>query len=126
MIDYKERSRDLRKNSVYSEKVMWTLLRNRQLSRYKFRRQYVIQPYIIDFVCLHKKLVIELDGEYHELQKGYDDKRTRFLESKGYRVIRFTNEQLHSQYLVVLQKILDVLKNPSFPSPYPLPHSLLS
>ena len=80
------RARALRKDSTHAENYLWYLLRSRRLSKYKFRRQYVINPYIVDFICLHKKLIIELDGGQHAEAQYYDDKRTTFLELKGYKV----------------------------------------
>jgi very-short-patch-repair endonuclease len=91
--DYLIRSQKLRRKSSVAEKVMWSLLRNRNLNRYKFRRQHVIYPYIVDFICLHKKLIIELDGEHHKYQMHYDLQRTSYLNQKGYQVLRFWNQR---------------------------------
>src|SRR5579862_2280474 len=87
----KWRALKLRRNNSQVEKIMWSFLRNRKLNRFKFRRQYIIPPYIVDFACLRKKLIIQMDGDHHECQKRYDDRRTRYLESLGYRVLRFSN-----------------------------------
>jgi len=88
-------ARELRKLSTPAEAKLWEQLRNRQLEGYKFLRQAPIGPYIADFVCREKKLVIELDGWTHstpaELQ--YDSVRTVYLESEAYRVIRFDNAE---------------------------------
>ena len=65
----KELARSLRKNSTNAERKLWQCLRKRQIGGYKFRRQLVIEPYIVDFVCLEKKLIVELDGGQHLLQK---------------------------------------------------------
>ena len=81
-------ARTLRKNHTAAEARLWSLLRDRGLCRYKFRRQYTIHPYIVDFICLWKKIIIELDGGQHAEAQIYDQKRTAFLESKGYRDIK--------------------------------------
>ncbi len=101
-----QRSKKLRRNNTQAESVLWRMLRNRRLSRYKFRRQYVIEPYIVDFICLHKKLIIELDGEHHEFQKNYDARRTIFLERHGYCVMRFSNSYLFNKDQELLEEIV--------------------
>src|SRR4051812_21019614 len=80
--------RRLRLEQTDAERKMWSLLRSRQYERFKFRRQHSIGPYIADFVCLEKRLVIELDGSQHADQIAYDESRTVFLSSRGFRVIR--------------------------------------
>ena len=100
----------MRQNMSYAESYMWKLLRNRKLNRYKFRRQYIIPPYIVDYICLHKRLIIELDGHSHELQQEYDAKRTAYLTKQGYHLIRFTNANLLSQPDDVLSNILQTLE----------------
>jgi very-short-patch-repair endonuclease len=109
-LTYLEASKKLRRNSTVAEKVLWILLRNRQFKRYKFRRQYVIHPYIVDFICLSKKLIIELDGEQHLNQVAYDEKRTRYLEGLGFHVMRFWNSQIFNQGEMVINQILQTLQ----------------
>ena len=82
-------AKKLRKGQTDSEKKLWRLLRSRQLAGYKFRRQRVIGPYIVDLCCLTPKLVIELDGGQHQENMAYDEKRTSFLINQGFQVIRF-------------------------------------
>ncbi|HEY5048894.1 MAG TPA: DUF559 domain-containing protein [Rhizomicrobium sp.] len=93
-------ARDLRNNATDAERKLWRLLRNRQLGGFRFRRQQPIGPYIVDFFCPQAQLVIELDGSQHGEEKNvsYDEARTEWLASRGYRVARFVN--------------VDVLKNP--------------
>ena len=90
----KSKSRNLRKNSTDAERKMWSLLRNRQLIGYKFRRQHPIKKFIVDFSCPEKLLAIEVDGGQHMERKKEDDERTQFLEIQGYRVLRFWNDQV--------------------------------
>jgi len=89
-----QRRRALRKRSTKAEKLLWQALRNRKFHGLKFRRQHSIGPYIVDFVCIEKKLVIELDGDYHEYVEAKDKRRQHYIESKGYTVIRFVNDDV--------------------------------
>lgn len=71
----------------------------------KFRRQYPVGPYVVDFICLSHKLVIELDGGHHADNKAYDDKRTAYLEHFGFRVLRFWNTEVFSQLEDMLEQV---------------------
>ena len=104
-----ERAKKLRKHNTDVESLLWYFLRNRNLNGYKFKRQVIITPYIVDFICQHKNLIIEIDGSQHFDNKDYDDARTEFLKSKGYRVIRFWNNEILENIENVLTKILDTL-----------------
>jgi len=79
----------LRENQTDAERLLWQRLRNRQIAACKFRRQHEIAPYIVDFVCVQRKLIIEVDGGQHAEQVAQDSRRTRFLEALGYKVLRF-------------------------------------
>ena len=92
-MDIRQNARQLRKNSTDAEKRLWSHIRNRQLEGWKFRRQVPIGRYIADFVCLELKLIVELDGGQHAEQAEYNLHRTKFLQSKGYRVVRFWNNE---------------------------------
>ncbi|MEO6454518.1 MAG: DUF559 domain-containing protein, partial [Ginsengibacter sp.] len=89
-------ARENRKGQTEAEEVLWQNIRNRKISNCKFRRQHAIGGFIVDFVCIERKLVIEIDGEYHdeEEQKKYDTKRTEFLTEQGFTEIRFTNDEV--------------------------------
>ena len=89
-------ARKLRKNSTIQERILWKILRNRQFKNLKFRRQFSIGEYIVDFVCEEKRIVIELDGGQHNETENIikDIERTRFIESEGYKVIRFWNNDI--------------------------------
>ena len=95
----------------YNSKFLWSHLRNRQISGFKFRRQFPIGPYIVDFVCLSNNLIIELNGGQHTETVENDEARTNFLNKKGFRVIRFWNNEVFEETEAVLQKIYDVLMN---------------
>src|SRR6266849_466269 len=89
------RSRALRRDSTDAEKRLWSILQNRNLGGYKFRRQVAIDSFIVDFCCIGARLIVELDGEQHaDAQKRYDHARTRQLEAHGFRVLRFWNSEV--------------------------------
>jgi very-short-patch-repair endonuclease len=104
--------RQLRKNQTEPEKYFWSWVRGKQLGT-KFRRQQGIGHYIVDFYCVEFGLVIELDGDSHytEDAKKQDDERTAFLQSKGFRVIRFTNLEVMRNKEGVLQKVMLCLES---------------
>ena len=111
-----EEAKRMRKEPTDAEAVLWELLRDKKLGD-KFRRQHLIDDFIVDFVCLSKNLVIEVDGGYHNdpTQKEYDQQRTLYLNEKGFKVIRFTNEEVLGNTEAVLTKIKDILVNtPNF------------
>jgi very-short-patch-repair endonuclease len=84
------RARELRRESTYPEKICWELLRAHRMDGIKFRRQHPIGRYFVDFACVQRKLVIEIDGEHYDRQLKADASRTAFLESEGWRVLRFS------------------------------------
>lgn len=88
------RARQLRRASTDAERHLWRHLRYRNLADYKFRRQYPVAGYIVDFVCLSAMLVIEIDGGQHMDAVEYDAARTRKLEARGFRVLRFWNDDV--------------------------------
>ena len=97
------RAKELHRNMSPAEAELWKHLRAHRMGDVHFRNQHAIGNYIVDFCAPRKKLIIELDGSQHLEQQEYDEKRTRYLESRGYRVLRFWNHD-------VLNKIDDVLK----------------
>lgn len=88
------RSRELRLNATEPEKRLWQAISARKVAGRRFNRQFLVGPYICDFASRGAKLIIELDGESHAYSVGYDLTRTRSLESQGYRVIRFWNNDV--------------------------------
>ncbi|WP_232758729.1 endonuclease domain-containing protein [Flavobacterium sp. ALD4] len=105
-------AKKLRENPTEAEEVMWLSLRNNQLDGYKFRRQHPLLNYVADFYCHQLKLVIEIDGEYHQTveQKKLDNERTENIEFQGLKLIRFTNEEVISNISAVLNKIKEFIK----------------
>lgn len=97
-ITEKEKRKTFRKEETYCEKLVWRFLRNRQMLGYKFKRQYSVDHFVIDFYCPELKLALEIDGDVHELpeQKEYDKERQKYLEKFGISFIRITNEELLS------------------------------
>jgi very-short-patch-repair endonuclease len=102
----KQLARNLRKNSSDAERLLWFYLRDRRLNNLKFRRQYTIGPYIVDFVSIELRLIIEVDGGQHAEMIAEDTRRTAFLNNQGYRVLRFWNNQVLTETESVLDTIL--------------------
>jgi very-short-patch-repair endonuclease len=100
----------LRKKSTDAERLLWKHLRMRQLGAYKFRRQQPIGNYIVDFICLEKKLIIELDGGQHTEQVKYDEKRSAWLRGRGYRVLRYWNHDVLKSTDIVMANILEEIE----------------
>lgn len=98
------RAIELRKELTPAERKLWSHIRNDQLG-VSFRRQHALGNYIPDFICIKKKLIIELDGSQHLEQTEYDNERTKYFESLGYRVIRFWNNQVMNEINGVIQTI---------------------
>ncbi len=103
-------SSKLRQNQTEAEAKLWQVLRAHQLSDIHFRRQHAIGPYIVDFCSPKHKLIIELDGSQHLEQQENDAERTVYLEAKGYRVLRFWNNEVVGNLDEVLQKIMDNIR----------------
>jgi very-short-patch-repair endonuclease len=117
-------ARSLRRNSTIPERLLWGVLRSRRLTGLKFRRQLPIVPYFADFGCEQIKLVIELDGMTHVGAGKRDDKRTAFIESQGYKLIRFTDDDVLQNLEAVALEIERIALNrihPKVPSPQPSP-----
>ena len=115
----KSLARKLRQQATDAEGMLWKHLRARRMAGHKFRRQVVIEPYIVDFVCLEARLIVEADGGQHLEQVEDDLKRSVFLESLGYKVIRFWNHEILGDIHTVLERIHDCLID--VPSPQPSP-----
>lgn len=103
------RARELRKNLTDAERKLWAQLRLRQVEGHRFRRQRPVGPYIVDFICLEQRLIIEVDGGQHAERTSKDAKRDAWLRSQGYRVLRFWNNEVLSQTEGVLHVIIEAL-----------------
>jgi adenine-specific DNA-methyltransferase len=112
------KARQLRRDQTDAEQTLWARLRDRQLRGAKFRRQHPIGPFIADFCCPEGKVIVELDGGQHAEKVAADQKRCRFLEGQGYRVLRFWNHDVLGNTDAVLERIAEVLSDPH---PCPLP-----
>ena len=113
----KPAAKDLRKSMTDAERKLWQRLRGAQLG-VKFRRQHPFENYVLDFVCIERRLVIEVDGSQHMDEQEYDVKRTARLRQAGFTVLRIWNNEVLNETDAVVQAIWDVL-NPSPPQPSP-------
>ena len=115
------RARAMRAEMIEPERRVWLELRAKRFEDVKFRRQKVIQDeqhrYIVDFAANDPKVVVELDGDTHVGREGYDAARTRFLESKGYRVLRYTNLEVMQNLDAVLQHLTSMIDEMRAPLP---------
>ncbi|MBM2814043.1 MAG: ATP-dependent helicase RecG [Ignavibacteria bacterium] len=102
-----------RKEQTYAEQIIWENLRKKQLG-VRFRRQHAIYQFIVDFICIEKKLIIEIDGDSHSDKQDYDHERERILEGMGFKVLRFTNEEVTGNGNKVIEMIKENLKDISF------------
>ena len=110
-------AKKLRINSTDTEKYLWKYLRGRQLEGFKFRRQHPIGKYIVDFINLERKIIIEVDGGQH-LENKKDKLRDRWLEEQGYEVLRFWDNEVLTNIEGVMESIRKKIYSPS-PSPSP-------
>ncbi|HEX9662583.1 MAG TPA: endonuclease domain-containing protein [Candidatus Binatia bacterium] len=115
----RDRARQLRRNQTDVEKKLWSRLRARQIGGAKFRRQYPIGHFIVDFCCFEGRLVVELDGGQHAEAGALDQRRTEFLVAEGYRVLRFWNNE-------ATENIDGGKREFRRPSPFPLPEETVS
>src|SRR6267378_2870164 len=108
---YQERARDLRSNMNDAEKRLWSRLRAHRMDGRKFRRQHALGRYIVDFVCLDARLIIEVDGDSHanDSREALDAQRTAFLEKLGFRVLRFWDDYVLTDLDNVTEAVFDAL-----------------
>ncbi len=99
----------LRHHQTRAEHRLWLQLRNKRIANHRFRRQVSLDRYVVDFVCFSLRLIIEVDGPSHELTAGEDAIRTRRLEGQGYRIIRFSNEQVMRELDSVVETIRAII-----------------
>ncbi len=103
-----ERARELRRDATDAERRLWAALRDRRLRGHRFRRQHPIGDYIVDFACTRHRIIVEADGGQHAGNDA-DKRRTAWLESEGWRVLRFWNNDILANTEVVVQTILEKL-----------------
>lgn len=110
----KEKAKEMRNNPTETEKILWNHLSGKGFENHKIRRQHVLGEYIVDFVCLKQRLVIEIDGSIHDLneQKEHDKNRTEWLNSKGFKVVRFSNNDILRNIKSVLERLSIILLAP--------------
>jgi very-short-patch-repair endonuclease len=108
----RQRAKTLRKQSTETERHLWYNLRANRLG-FKFKRQVPVGPYIVDFLCLEKRLIIELDGEQHFDNQGYDMQRTAWLNAHGFSVLRFWNNDVLQQTKLIIEVIMHALTDGS-------------
>jgi very-short-patch-repair endonuclease len=106
----RSRAKELRNNPTEAERMLWRHLRLRQLGEYKFRRQQPLGNCIVDFVCLEKRLIIEVDGGQHSTQAAYDQQRSTWLEQQGFCVLRFWNHEVLQNIEAVKEVIWQALE----------------
>ncbi len=105
-------ARRLRNNLTDCETILWRHLRFRQIGGHKFRRQRPIGPYIVDFICLERRVVVEVDGGQHDENRLTDATRDTWLRSEGYEVLRFWNNEILTELDGVKEKIFQALTRP--------------
>jgi len=105
-----ESARRLRRNPTDAERRLWQLLRHRQLEGLRFRRQAPVGVYVLDFVCFEAALVVEIDGGQHAIEKAADEHRSAWLESQGFRILRFWNNDVLGNPEGVVEAIRSLLR----------------
>jgi very-short-patch-repair endonuclease len=109
----RSRAKTMRHAPVGTEKQFWPHIRNRKLGGFKFKRQHLIGPHIVDYVCLEEKPIVELDGTSHQARLAHDAARNRYLQDQDYRVLRFENGEVVEYLSTILEAILTALTAPS-------------
>lgn len=109
------RAKALRQRQTPTEKIMWQMLRAKRFHGYKFKRQVPIGPFIVDFLCPQHRLILEIDGNHHWIAgiKEYDQRRTEYLQARGYRILRLGNKEVRRSLDTVLEKVRRALVCPT-------------
>jgi lysyl-tRNA synthetase class 2 len=115
-------ARNLRRNQTHAERTLWFRLRDRRLGGWKFRRQFPIYRFTVDFFCADAHLIIELDGGQHAIRSVADAQRTKILEAMGYLVLRYWNNDVMQNTDGVLEDIYAALERHRPEPPHPHPH----
>ena len=115
-----DRARQLGRSMTAAERRLWRRLRARGMSSVEFRRQHPVGPYVVDFCCPERMVVVEIDGGHHATQAEEDRTRTEFLAGNGFRVLRFWNNEVMGNIAGVLHRISEAAAGPLTPSRLPL------
>jgi very-short-patch-repair endonuclease len=115
-----DRAKHMRAKPTEAERRLWSILRNKRLSSYKFKRQQVIGPYIVDFVNFERRLIVEADGSQH-VESAYDLKRDAWLKAQGFQVLRLWNHHILGETEVAADAVWHALQAPLPPFPNPSP-----
>ncbi len=110
-----QRAKELRQEMTEEEIILWDRLRANQLGGFHFRRQQIIDGFLIDFYCHAADLILEIDGKIHERQVAYDAERSKILSARGLRIMRIKNEDIHNDLQRVLAQILNACRESSSP-----------
>ncbi len=113
--DLLARAKSMRLNPTDAERRLWSVVRGKRLSGYKFRRQVIIDSYIVDFINLDHRLIVEADGSQHA-ESGYDQRRDAYLKGQGFTVLRFWNSDVLKDSNAVAETIWHALQTPPLPS----------
>jgi very-short-patch-repair endonuclease len=116
---HRTRARQVRKNPTDAERLLWLKLRFWQVEGLKFRRQQPLGPHIVDFVCLEKRLVVEVDGGQHAENTNYDTQRDDWLRDQGFAVLRFWNHDILKNITDVTERIFQTLQSTPYLNPSP-------
>ena len=116
IIQTRKLQRTLRKNMTDAERKLWSALRFEQMNGHKFRRQHPFENFILDFVCLERKLVIEVDGSRHMEKVVADEERTKVLQNAGFTVLRFWNNTVFNEFESVKETIFRALETHPHPN----------
>jgi very-short-patch-repair endonuclease len=111
--ELEEAARSMRREPTRAEEVLWSALQKKQVAGLKFRRQHPVGRFVLDFYCASLKLVVEVDGGVHDAQQDRDAERTKALETYGYRVLRFRNEDVIHDLPGVIARIAAVAPEPA-------------
>ncbi len=109
-VEIQERARELRQRMTPAEQRLWQVLRRKGLAGRKFRRQHPLGPFIADFYCAPARLVVEIDGPIHQDRKEQDQARAAYLQELGYRVLRFSNDEVQEDLEAVVQTIAEACR----------------
>jgi very-short-patch-repair endonuclease len=116
-------ARSLRRAPISAEDTLWQALRGRRFQNLKLRRQVPLLNYTVDFLCLKRRLIVELDGKQHQWFAEYDKRRTGEIERHGFTIIRVTNHDVLNDLDLVLARIADAVSSPAPAHPHPRPLS---